>query len=65
MGNEADKFDYDWKIIQNDDLTRANVILFKNRKTKQINIVIISAQDLKQKRKCFTRHEGKCLTRWC
>jgi hypothetical protein len=25
--------------------------LFKNRKTKQINIVIISAQDLKQKRK--------------
>lgn len=51
MGNEADKFDYDWKIIQNDDLTRANVILFKNRKTKQINIVIISAQDLKQKRK--------------
>lgn len=45
------RFDYDWRIIENDDLTRANIILFENKHTKQINMVIISPENIKQKRK--------------
>lgn len=55
--DDLDKYKYDWEIISNDTLTSANVILFKNKNTKQVNVVMISPLNLKQKRS-FGRNEN-------
>lgn len=42
--------DYKWEIISNKTIEASNVILFKNKDTGQLDIVVISSQNLKQKR---------------
>lgn len=44
------KYAYQWEIISNPTLEAANIILFKNKDTKQVNVCVISPLDLKKKR---------------
>jgi hypothetical protein len=57
LADKDDKYTYDWEIISNDTLTRANIILFKNIHTKQVNVVMLSPLNLRQSRK-FGQNEN-------
>ena len=50
LEDDSEKYKYDWDIISNETLTRANIILFKHKRTHQLNMVMISPMNLKQKR---------------
>ena len=43
--------DYKWEIVSNKTLEAANIILFKNKDTEQLDIVVLSPQNLRQIRK--------------
>ena len=49
------KYSYTWKIVKNDTLNQANLIMFENTITGQINVVALSSLNLNQ----INKYEGQ------
>lgn len=53
------KYQYKWEVISNPALEAANVIIFKNKETKQIDVVLLSQLNLKIKQQL--NHQSNIL----
>ena len=52
-----DKFENDWEFIENDVLNAANILVFRNRDTHQLDFVLMSPYNLKTKAKLKKSNE--------
>ena len=49
--DEKGNSENEWKVLENDILTSANILVFQHRVTKQLDFIVLSPYDLKNKTK--------------